>query len=247
MSSNPPVTISAITNPADFTRFFAIAAATFGHQTQDGIWLAFHPGFDTPEGASKGTERLIKRWESTTRDRNGDPNTIFLKATVPRDDGSGEEIAGVAIWVQASAVEGRGQKPAASLAESTNLEDYYPGNPTEQKYLCQLDDSLHRQRLEYVNAIAESDSPAVFALDLCTVDPAFQRRGIAGKLVEWGLYEARRRGGLEAVTEASAMGRSVYAKLGFVQQGSEVEYAVDEEFKTRARPSNVFMRTGGKK
>ena len=41
------------------------------------------------------------------------------------------------------------------------------------------------------------------------------------------------------------MGRHVYEKLGFHQEGGEVEYDVAEEFKNRPLPSNIFMRTGG--
>lgn len=83
-------------------------------------------------------------------------------------------------------------------------------------------------------------------LDLCAVDPAFQRRGVASRLVEWGLQEAQRRGGLECLTEASVMGRLAYERLGFRPEG-EIEYKVDEEFRTRSMPSNLYMRTGSSK
>ena len=80
------------------------------------------------------------------------------------------------------------------------------------------------------------------------MSPAFQRRGIAGKLTKWGLKEAERRGGLEAVLEAvleaSAMGRPVYERLGFKVEGTEIPYNVDEEFAGRDMPASVFMRTG---
>ncbi|KAL5341642.1 hypothetical protein BJX70DRAFT_358505 [Aspergillus crustosus] len=243
--ATPTVKVSPITDPSDFQRFYAIAASAFGHQSRDGIWIAFNPGWDTPTGTEKGIARLKDRWESTTLDRNGDPNTIHLKATIPRADGSGEEdIAGVAIWAQASFAEGYGTKPIADFAQAVDLETYYPGDVKEQRYMCQLEASLHRRRLEVLKEIEGSSSPALFALDLCVVDPAFQRNGVASKLVEWGLDEAKRRGGLEAVMEASAMGRHVYAKHGFVQEGGEFGYALDEEFKGRNPPSNIFMRTG---
>ncbi|KAL3495321.1 hypothetical protein BJX62DRAFT_233644 [Aspergillus germanicus] len=247
MASNTStsIRIEPITNVQDFARFFDISALTFGDQIHDGIWSAFNPGWDTPAGREAGISRLVERWESITKDRNGDVNTVFLKAVVPRDDGSEEEdIAGVAIWVQASNVPGHGDKPATDLGEAMDLEALYPGSPTEQRYLRQLDASLHGRRVQLVSEIASTDSPAVMVLDLCTVDPAFQRRGVAKKLVQWGLDEARRRGGLEAVTEASAMGRHVYGQLGFVQEGGEMEARVDEEFRGRSWPSNVFMRTG---
>ncbi|KAL4867642.1 hypothetical protein BDV12DRAFT_209773 [Aspergillus spectabilis] len=241
--TKPTTNIKPITDPKDFHRFFSIAASTFGRQTKDGIWIAFNPGWDTPAGKEKGIARLIDRWNATTFDRNGNSNTVFLKATVSGENGE-EEIAGVAIWVQASNLDGYGEKPITNFAQAVDLEDFYPGDAAEQRYMCQLDASLHRRRFEVVSEIAASSSPAVMVLDLCVVDPAFQRRGVASKLVQWGLDEARRRGGLEAVLEASAMGRHIYAKLGFVQDGGECEYVVDEEFAGRERPSNIFMRTG---
>lgn len=237
------VRVEPITTPDDFPRFFDIMAATLGQQTSDGIFCAFNPGWDTSEGRELGISRVISRWLSITKDRNGDLNSIYLKATVPRSDGNGEEIAGVAIWVQASNIEGYGEKLPTGL-EQESLDKLYPHSPTEHRYLRQVDSSLHGRRIEAVREIENSDSPAIFVLDLCVVDPAFQRRGIASKLVEWGLEEARRRGGLEAVTEASSMGRHVYEKLGFVQEGGELEAWVDEEFRGRSWPSNVFMRTG---
>jgi GNAT superfamily N-acetyltransferase len=242
-TSTPAVRVEPITTPDDFPRFFDIMAATLGQQTSDGIFCAFNPGWDNPEGREVAISRLISRWLSITTDRNGDLNTFFLKATVPRSDGNEEKIAGVSIWVQMSSVQGYGEKPSTGLKQEL-LDKLYPDNPTEHRYLRQIDASLHRRRLEVLREIENSDSPAAFVMDLCVVDPAFQRRGIASKLVEWGLEEAKRRGGLEAVTEASSMGRHVYQKLGFVPEDGDLEAWVDEEFRGRSWPSNVFMRTG---
>ncbi|KAI9369390.1 hypothetical protein BJX61DRAFT_149172 [Aspergillus egyptiacus] len=244
---NPPVTVTPIRDASPLPRFFDITAAAFGHQAADSIWTSMNPLWDTPPGRSAAISRLTQRLSSTTTNRNGDPNTVFLQATVPTSDGE-EEIAGVAIWVQSSVVPGFGDPPTATLREAMDLEALYPGMEAEQRYLCQVDAALHRRRGEVVREVARRDRegsvPAVWALDLCAVDPKFQRRGVAMALVERGLEEARRRGGLEAVLEASSMGRHVYSKLGFVQEGGEIEYDVDEEFRERERPSNVFMRTG---
>ncbi|KAF9891665.1 hypothetical protein FE257_003677 [Aspergillus nanangensis] len=250
-SSKPTTTIKVepITAASDFARFFDITALAFGHQLQDGIWIAMNPGWDTPAGREAGIARLISRWKATTQDRNNNPNTIFLKASIPRqgqgqEGGGATDIAGVAIWVQASTVEGYGDAPATDISQAMDLEALYPGNALEQKYLRQLEFSLHRRRAEVVREIASSSSPAAMVLDLCVVDPGFQRRGAASELVLWGLEEAKRRGGLEALLEASSMGRHAYRKLGFEQDGGEFEYLVDEEFGDRQRPSNIFMRTG---
>ena len=238
------IRVEPVTDPSDFNRFFEICALAFGHQVHDGVWCAMNPGWDTPEGCMKGSARLADRMASMTTDRNGKPNTIFLKAILDRGSGDAGEIVGAAIWNQASMVSGYGEKPAARIGDTTDLESLYPGNPREQRYLDQVDRSLRRRRLEVIEEIATSSSPAVMVLDLCVVDPSFQRLGIASRLVEWGLREAKERGSLEAVLEGSAMGRHVYKKLGFQQDGNEFRYDVDEEFRDRDQPSNIFMRTG---
>lgn len=103
---------------------------------------------------------------------------------------------------------------------------------------------MQTQRRQVLQEKAEprSAQKSVMILDLCAMDPEFQRRGIASKLVEWGLEEARRLGDVEAITEASRMGRSVYKRLGFQEIG-EIRYEVDAEFRDRSLPSNVFLRT----
>ncbi|KAL4955382.1 hypothetical protein BDW69DRAFT_160769 [Aspergillus filifer] len=238
-----PVRVSPITDPSDLPRIFDITASAFGTQVADGFWMAMNPGWDTDEGRKAGIARFAERLSSTTIDRNGKPNTIFLKATVHDDQGK-EVIAGAAIWVQASMLDGYGDKPVTDLGKAMDLNALYPGDLAEQRYVRQVDRSLHKRRVEVVQESASTSSPAVMALDLCAVDPAFQRRGVANALVQWGLDEARSRGGLEAVLEGSSMGRLVYRKMGFSQDGGEIVYEVDEEFRERSRPSNVFMRTG---
>jgi len=237
------VRVEPITNADDFSRCFAIAAAAFGTQTADGIWTTFNPGWDSPEGGVAGAGRLQSRWASRKFTEAGNPNVVFLKATIPDQSGK-EAIAGMAIWVQLSTVEGYGDVSKMDLVESLQLNTLYPDDESSQKFLCQVIKSLTRQRKEVVKEAASRDPPAIMALDLCAVDPAFQRKGVAGELVQWGLNEAKKRGGLEAVTEASKKGRSVYARLGFKQEGEEIDYVLDEEFKERVMPSNIFMRTG---
>ncbi|KAF5022026.1 hypothetical protein F66182_5909 [Fusarium sp. NRRL 66182] len=233
------VSIEPVTNPDDFTDMFNIVAAAFGDQVQDGIWIAMNPAWNTPEGRKAGARRLADRWSAMTRNSSGQPNTVFIKATV---DGV---IAGLSIWQQFSTVDGHGDAPAEDLGKDVDLEALYPGNEAEQRYLVQAMDSLHRRRWEVVREKATASPPALMVMDLCVVDPLFQRKGIARKLVQFGLDEAQRRGGLECFTEASSMGRLVYLKQGFKQEGGEVVYQVDDEFKGRSMPSNIILRTGG--
>ena len=241
------VRIEVITDEADFAPAFETTAQAFGTQARDGIWMAMNRGWDTPEGKKNNVSRLMSRWRGVTKDRDGNPNTVFLKATVPEpNDSSKRVIAGMAIWEQVSNAEGRGVPPSGdipSVIKDMDLAGLYPDNQAEQRYLAQAMYSLHKPRLDLVRSIANTEKPAILALDICAVSPDFQRRGIAGKLVQWGLDEAERRGGLEAVMEASSMGRAVYARAGFKQDGPEIVYEIDEEFAHRPMPSNIFMRS----
>jgi GNAT superfamily N-acetyltransferase len=181
---------------------------------------------------------MVDRFSSITKNRDGQPNTVFVKATLS------DTIAGLAIWQQASVVDGFGDAPS-DLNKGGFLEKLYPGNEAEQRFLTQADASLFGRRREIIKEKASASPPAVFVMDLCAVDPQFQRRGIARKLVQWGLDEAERRGNLECITEASTMGRLVYLQQGFKQEGGETVYKVDEEFRDRDLPSNIVLRTGG--
>lgn len=233
--------VQPVDSPDDFTQIYHCISEAFGRQARDAVWLVVNPDWETPKGQKDGASKLIKRWESITKDKDGRPNTVFLKATIPDpQDVSKRRIAGMAIWQQASFIDGYGDPPSDDLGAELAALD-----PAEQRFASQMFRSLWKRRISYAREKASSDSPAIFVLDMCAVDPAFQRRGIAGKLVQWGLDEAKRRGDMECTTEASSMGRAVYTKLGFRAEGAgeDMVYEVDEEFKSRDKPPNVFLRT----
>ncbi|KAI1648676.1 hypothetical protein F4815DRAFT_58617 [Daldinia loculata] len=226
----------------DIIAGFDCACNAFGHQVRDTLWIAMNPGWETPEGRARVAAKLVEKWRNVTYDNQGNANTIFLKATV--SDQGRPVVAGLAVWDQLSIVEGYGERPSDDQHILSNIESLYPGDEVEQRYLFQVMRSFVKRRVEVVKEKATSHPPAVMHLRSCSVDPAYQRRGIALKLAQWGLDEARRRGGLEAVTEASSMGRHVYSRLGFHGEGPDMEYEVDSEFLSRERPPNLFMRTG---
>ena len=241
----PDVRIEIIESEADFPAAFNATAEAFGHQAHDAIWMAMNPGWETPEGLARGSARMAERFNGVTKDRDGNPNTIFLKATVPDPQDPSQRVsAGMAVWEQCSSVQGRGLPVSEDPLTDMNMATLYPDNESKQRFLSQAMYSLHKPRLDLVKSIAGTSKPALLALDLCAVNPAFQRRGIAGKLVQWGLAEAGRRGGLECVMEASSMGKAVYARVGFHAEGEGIPYNLDEEFADWDVPPNLFMRSG---
>lgn len=231
--------IEVIDNPRDLEAAYEVPCVCFGEQTKDTFWMHFNPGWDTPEGKAAAVERLRQRFSKVTKDKEGRPNTIFLKASVPTGPNGQYDIVGYAIWLQLSMVEGYGDRP--SFFEDAG--SIYPGNIKEQRYAIQLNRSEFALRHGAVKEKESASPPALFVLDLCVVKPEFQGRGIAKKLVQWGLDEAQRRGGLECAMEATVMGRSVYSKLGF-QNAGQIQFVVDEEFVSRERPDHIWMRTG---
>ncbi|KAL3446409.1 acyl-CoA N-acyltransferase [Aspergillus insuetus] len=236
MASNSALedlTIGPITEANDFPTVFEICAKAFGEQTADGIWTTMNPGWETPEGKVQGAARMEARWRAT-RDA---ANTTFLKASLSAEGEESPRIVGVAIWIHASLTPGHGDAPEPLPLDFSNI---YP----HARFLSQLIGSMQKQRRRVLQekTLLNAEQKSVMILDLCALDPAFQRRGIAAKLVQWGLEEAQRLGNIEAITEASRMGRSVYKRLGF-QEVAEIEYEIDDEFNDRSMPSNVFLRT----
>lgn len=237
------VLVSPVESEHDLIQANYCVSEAFGRQTKDAIWMIMNPGWDTAEGQLENAHKLINRWKSTTLNKDGRPNTFFLKATVPDPETQNQRrVVGLAIWLQLSHVEGYGDPFTGDMTEILQSV-----GETERRFASQMFRSLWKRRIEYLRQVSESDRnpPAIFTLDLCAVDPAFQRRGIAAKLVQAGLEEAKNRGNLECTTEGSAMGRGVYTRLGFKDEGvGDIVFEVDDEFRTRDKPPNVFLRTG---
>ncbi|EGX88108.1 GCN5-related N-acetyltransferase [Cordyceps militaris CM01] len=215
----------------------------FGFQTRDAVFTGTNPDWDTPAGAQQAAERFATRFTRATTNAAGKPNSLFLVATVADPATRRRVVAGMALWEQASVVPGHGDAPTADEGEDLGVTALFPGDAPRQAYWTAVMGAMHRRRWEVVGSKAAACPPALLALDLCAVDPRFQGRGIGSRLVEWGLREAEARGGLEAVTEASVMGRPVYLKLGFEQDGPEMDFAGVGEVGKTPLPSLVFLRT----
>ncbi|USP78120.1 uncharacterized protein yc1106_05394 [Curvularia clavata] len=242
VSDSNDIFVSPFETEKDFRQAQHCLSEAFGRQAKDSVWMLMNPGWDTEEGQAKHAQGLLKRWQSTTTNKAGQPNALYLKATLPDPDHPGERrVVGLAIWKQFSFVEGYGDSFSSDM--SASLTEFDEKN---RRFAQQMFDSLWKRRIAYMHEVKESgrNPPAIFTLDMCAVDPAYQRRGIAAKLVEAGLAEAKRRGDLECTTEGSAMGRSVYQRLGFKDEGTgDIQYEVDEEFKNWDKPANLFLRT----
>ncbi|KAH8724120.1 hypothetical protein GQ44DRAFT_709179 [Phaeosphaeriaceae sp. PMI808] len=228
--SQDEIIVSPLETEKDFIQATHCVSEAFGRQTKDCIWIAMNPGWDTEVGQAVNARDMMKRWKSTTINKHGKPNTIFLKATVPDPTQDGERrVAGLAIWRQLSYVDGCGDPFTGDMSEVLDKLD-----DTEKRFGDQIFRSLWKRRIEYLRQVSDSDRdpPAIFTLDTCAVDPAFQRRGIAAKLVQAGLQEAKQRGNLECTTE------------GFKDENEgDIVFDVDDEFKARDLPPNVFLRT----
>jgi ribosomal protein S18 acetylase RimI-like enzyme len=233
--------IETVTDPSDFAQIFHCTSDAFGRQARDAVWMVCNPNWDSEKGQELGAIHFTARWKHIKTNKFGQPNTIFLKASLPDPaDETERRIVGMAIWEQCSFVDGYGNKPSDDMTEAVATLE-----PTEGRFATQIFRSLYKRRISYAKEKESTDSPAIFVLDMCAVDPEFQRRGIAQKLVQWGLDEAKRRGNLECTTEASSMGRGAYMKLGFRDERvGDIVYELENEFKTRDTPPNVFLRTG---
>lgn len=239
-----PIHISLIQDPSDFEQIFAAETAAFAVQAQDNIWRSAHPGWEDPSTTPGYVLNRVHRWQKTTFDIHGRPNALFLKAVVASPHGGADKIVGTATWVQHAADPDFGDVPLDNATQLRAWRRVYPDNDAEARFIAQAIGSMQANRRVTAAEKAATAQPAWMVLDLCAVHPDFQGRGVAKRLVQWGLEEAERRGGLECTTEASLMGRRVYDKLGFAR-GPEIEYVVDEDLKGRPIPPNMFMRTGG--
>ncbi|KAJ5243555.1 uncharacterized protein N7469_001882 [Penicillium citrinum] len=72
-------------------------------------------------------------------------------------------------------------------------------------------------RMAYMN------KPHVF-LDICFTHPAYRRRGVGNMLMEWGVQKAEEKS-LESYIDATAIGRELYSKWGFVE-GRQCEFTL---------------------
>lgn len=86
--------------------------------------------------------------------------------------------------------------------------------------------------MQYVDAIYGTEQIHLQALG---THPSFTRRGLAGRLVRWGMDRAVRDGVVAALL-AAPLARNVYPRLGFVELGTTVVQVEGDEAKTFLYP-----------
>ncbi|KAH7125903.1 acyl-CoA N-acyltransferase [Dactylonectria macrodidyma] len=171
----------------------AVAAAAYIDDEQDAFMFP---------GRKKHAQRYLKTKESIVRHGMKDPTaTVIVAALEEGDEGwSGKaDIVGFCICpifqYASDLIDPLVSAPNAStMAKTCRL-------PSSNKYFCP----------------EIKDSPQYGIMDIA-VHPGFQGRGVARKLVEWGMNKARE----EAVPielSATPSGSELYTKLGFKKVG----------------------------
>lgn len=210
-----PVKMGFILAPAedaDMYRLFEITSLAF--KKNEPFWCAMYPGHETAEGRRLGGERFVKA-------KHADPHTLYLKAV---DEQTGE-IAGFAKWNVY-----RNRFPAPAKAEG----DFWPSDE-EKAYTQHLMTEFNRDRMAFLKS---TDGNAV-NLDICVIDPKYQRMGIGGLLVSWGVDKADELG-FDAIVESSVFGKGLYEKNGFVFE-KDVTLPLPEKWSDRPKSSYAWL------
>lgn len=158
----------------DMDRLFEITSLAFDRN--EPVWDAMYPAHWTAEGRKHGAERL--------RDiQDSDPHATFIKAV----DAETGEIAGMAKWLIF-----QNAFPKSSTADSK----YWPTEADYNYYQAMVPIFLQKRE-----AALKRTNGNLVSLDLLTVDPAYQKKGVGQAMVQWGTDKADALG-LPAVVES---------------------------------------------
>lgn len=204
--------ILAPAEDADMPRLFEITSLAFKHN--EPFWDAMYPHHDTPSGRQQGGARFVKA-------KHADPNTLYLKAV----DASSGEIAGFAKW---NVFRNRFQPPARAEGD-------FWDSPDDKEYCQHLMTEFNRDRIAYLKS---TEGNAV-NLDICVIDPKYQRMGIGGLLVSWGVEKADELG-FDAIVESSVFGKGLYEKHGFVFQ-KDVTLPLPEQWAMKPKSQYAWL------
>lgn len=202
---------------ADMDRIFEIACIAFARN--EPLWDVMWPNHWQDTGRQKGAARMRAI-------RNTTPSTTYLKAV---DEETGV-IMGMAKWNKfdnASYVTDLDNPQPAGNHWETEDESSYAAVMT-QLFLAERDAAIRRTGGHLVS------------LDILTIDPAYQRRGVGDALVKWGTKLADEMG-VEAVVESSVFGKGLYEKNGYVFVKDVVARAPDAKWKDKSFGGFAWM------
>jgi aminocarboxymuconate-semialdehyde decarboxylase len=148
MATQDQIIVSPVETENDLIQANYCVSEAFGRQTKDAVWMLMNPGWDTEAGQKLNAQTLIKRWRSTTTNKDGNPNTIFLKATLSHPSKDGErKVVGMAIWAQQSYVEGYGDPFVGDMKEALNILE-----GDDKRFADQMFCSLWKRRIAYIRS-----------------------------------------------------------------------------------------------
>ncbi|RSL61898.1 hypothetical protein CEP54_005964 [Fusarium duplospermum] len=198
----------------------AVAAAAYIDDEQDAFMFP---------GRLKYPERYLKTKESIVRHGMDDPTaTVIVVVLEEGDEGWGgkPDIVGFCIWFRE---DGDDKSDKTEVVEKKALLSRIKSFMTDSEiyqYTSDLLDPLVSAQNASIMArtcrLPSSDNyfcpriddlPQYGIMDIA-VDPAFQGRGIARMLVEWGINKAKEEG-VPIELSATPAGSGLYAKLGF--------------------------------
>ncbi|PPJ51051.1 hypothetical protein CBER1_07535 [Cercospora berteroae] len=179
--------IATPANDEDIPRLFEIACSAFARNEH--VWDIMWPEHWTPEGRAAGAARMLETKRTT-------PSTTYLKAV----DTETNEIVGMAKW---------NLWENHKVVSSDPKKEWYFNDEKEWRYAKGIMESFLEER----NKAIEERNGTLVSLDILTVDPKWQRKGVGEVLVKWGIEEADKRG-VEAIVESSVFGRRLYEKNG---------------------------------
>lgn len=198
----------------DAAELFAICSEAFG--SEDPAWKAYYPLHWTPEGRKAGSERFSSAMQE-------DHHAVYHKAV----DVTCGTIVAFSIWTVYNA------RPLQYPPDLPSP-DYWP-NALEAEYGHAIMLDLMRKRHDHIKSVANS----IVHLNTLAVLPAYQRRGIATRLMEWGVDMADQLG-FPCFVEATPAGRPLYQRCGFVIE-EEVLPVMPTKFADREPCRYTFM------
>ncbi|KAH8885816.1 hypothetical protein GQ53DRAFT_845228 [Thozetella sp. PMI_491] len=215
----------ALLHDEDIPACFQVLSESFGH---DAPFIdIYFPRHDTPHGQAQGSERLAT-WKQNSNE------STFLKVVARVAVENREKIIGLAVWTHMTV------PPPAELEKVENIEQVWPDR-NDREYMSRLWKDYIVPRTK---AIADSNGKGVYVLELLAVHPEYQRLGAGTALVKWGTQAADRLG-LEAIVEATPVGRRLYEQCGLSVEIEEMYFEVGHEFDDgRQKPKLSFMRRG---